>query len=59
MRKQITSIQMASPWGAGKVGVDDLCVRLSRNDPALTSLTILAGRRFGTLVSCLTPWCCS
>ena len=43
---------MASPWSAEGKGVDDLCARLSQNDPTLTSLTILAGRRFGTRVRC-------
>jgi hypothetical protein len=35
-------------WGRGApAGVDDLCARLQRNDATLTSLTLLAGRRFG------------
>ena len=41
---------MASPWGSERMGVEDLCLRLSQSDPALTSLMILAGRRFGNPV---------
>ena len=33
-------------WGAVR-GVDDLASRLTTNDPALTSLTLLSGRRLG------------
>ena len=36
-------------WGAagGSVGVDDICARLSCDDPSLRSLTLLRARRFG------------
>ena len=36
----------AMAWGAPR-GVDDLCARLAANDPGLTSLTLLPGRRVG------------
>ena len=39
------------PWGQ-QAGVADLVQRLQRNDPGLTSLFILAIRRFGSEVAC-------
>lgn len=40
-------------WGAAaQRGVDDLVRRLAANDPGLTSLTLLRGRRFGHDVRC-------
>ena len=43
------------PWGQ-QAGVTDLVQRLQSNDPRLTSLFILATRRFGSEVACCVHW---